>query len=164
MDGCWSTCRLPDGNVSLPHKFVTETESDAGLRSRYCRERDRGPHRQDRGELQDRAQCHHRSWGRGGGWSLYQENHCTERSQDKKSFMVRKLHHWLGVSLYCTFCKIHFYKVFYFSCVVGRWVRMENVCVLGEDVNVKDEIYLNGGKVLPHKSIGSSVTEPQIIM
>ena len=24
---------------------------------------------------------------------------------------------------------------------------MENVCVLGEDVNVKDEIYLNGGKV-----------------
>ena len=51
-----------------------------------------------------------------------------------------------------------------FSCVVGRWVRMENVCVLGEDVIVKDEIYLNGGKVLPHKSIGTSVTEPQIIM
>ena len=50
------------------------------------------------------------------------------------------------------------------SCAVGRWVRMENVCVLGEDVSVKDEIYLNGGKVLPHKSIGSSVTEPQIIM
>ena len=24
---------------------------------------------------------------------------------------------------------------------------MENVCVLGEDVNVKDEIYLNGGRV-----------------
>ena len=53
---------------------------------------------------------------------------------------------------------------FHFSCAVGRWVRMENVCVLGEDVSVKDEIYLNGGKVLPHKSIGSSVTEPQIIM
>lgn len=48
--------------------------------------------------------------------------------------------------------------------MVGRWVRMENVCVLGEDVIVKDEIYLNGGKVLPHKSIGTSVTEPQIIM
>ena len=29
---------------------------------------------------------------------------------------------------------------------------------------VQDEIYLNGGKVLPHKSIGASVTEPQIIM
>ncbi len=49
-------------------------------------------------------------------------------------------------------------------CSVGRWVRMENVCVLGEDVSVKDEVYINGGKVLPHKSIGASVTEPQIIM
>ena len=43
-------------------------------------------------------------------------------------------------------------------------VRMENVSVLGEDVTVQDEIYINGGKVLPHKSIGSSVPEPQIIM
>lgn len=49
-------------------------------------------------------------------------------------------------------------------CKVGRWVRMENVTVLGEDVIVKDEIYINGGKVLPHKSIGASVPEPQIIM
>jgi hypothetical protein len=29
---------------------------------------------------------------------------------------------------------------------------------------VKDEIYINGGQVLPHKSIGASVPEPQIIM
>ena len=66
------------------------------------------------------------------------------------------------------------------SCTVGQWVRMENVCVLGEDVTVKDEVkpssflvllitfrsqvYVNGGKVLPHKSIGTSVAEPQIIM
>jgi len=49
-------------------------------------------------------------------------------------------------------------------CKVGRWVRMENVTVLGEDVIVKDEIYINGGKVLPHKSIANSVPEPQIIM
>jgi len=49
-------------------------------------------------------------------------------------------------------------------CKVGRWVRMENVTVLGEDVIVKDEIYINGGKVLPHKSISNSVPEPQIIM
>ena len=62
---------------------------------------------------------------------------------------------------------------------MGQWVRMENVCVLGEDVTVKDEVrcffgnevflhlfqvYVNGGKVLPHKSIGTSVAEPQIIM
>lgn len=50
------------------------------------------------------------------------------------------------------------------KCVVGRWVRLENVTVLGEDVIVKDEIYINGGKVLPHKAISDSVPEPQIIM
>nr|CAD7260935.1 unnamed protein product [Timema shepardi]CAD7404644.1 unnamed protein product [Timema poppensis]CAD7575821.1 unnamed protein product [Timema californicum] len=48
--------------------------------------------------------------------------------------------------------------------VVGQWVRMENTTVLGEDVIVKDELYINGGQVLPHKSIASSVPEPQIIM
>lgn len=48
--------------------------------------------------------------------------------------------------------------------VVGRWVRMENCTVLGEDVIVKDELYVNGGQVLPHKSIALSVPEPQIIM
>lgn len=47
---------------------------------------------------------------------------------------------------------------------VGQWVRMENVTVLGEDVIVKDELYINGGRILPHKSIGESVPEPQIIM
>lgn len=41
---------------------------------------------------------------------------------------------------------------------------MENVSVLGEDVIVKDELYVNGGMVLPHKSISSSVPEPKIIM
>lgn len=41
---------------------------------------------------------------------------------------------------------------------------MENVTVLGEDVIVNDELYLNGASVLPHKSIGDSVPEPRIIM
>ncbi len=50
------------------------------------------------------------------------------------------------------------------ACHVGQWVRMENVCVLGEDVIVKDELYINGGRILPHKSIGASVNDPQIIM
>ena len=47
---------------------------------------------------------------------------------------------------------------------VGRWVRMENVTVLGEDVQIQDELYINGARILPHKSIGVSVPEPQIIM
>lgn len=50
------------------------------------------------------------------------------------------------------------------SCSVGQWVRMENVTVLGEDVIVNDELYLNGANVLPHKSINESVPEPRIIM
>jgi len=47
---------------------------------------------------------------------------------------------------------------------VGKWVRMEGVCVLGEDVHIKDEIYLNGAKVLPHKSLAASIPEPNIVM
>jgi len=76
---------------------------------------------------------------------------CIKRSTLLKGATVKQ-HSWLDS------CIIGWH------CTVGRWVRMENVCVLGEDVTVKDEIYLNGGKVLPHKSIGASVTEPQIIM
>lgn len=49
-------------------------------------------------------------------------------------------------------------------CTVGRWVRLEGTTVLGEDVIVQDELYINGGQVLPHKNIGASVLEPQIIM
>lgn len=41
---------------------------------------------------------------------------------------------------------------------------MENVSVLGEDVIIQDELYINGGRILPHKNIGTSVPEPQIIM
>ncbi|KAL1514357.1 hypothetical protein ABEB36_003626 [Hypothenemus hampei] len=50
------------------------------------------------------------------------------------------------------------------KCSVGQWVRMEGNTVLGEDVIVKDETYINGGQVLPHKNIGDSVRTPQIIM
>ncbi|XP_062522908.1 mannose-1-phosphate guanyltransferase beta-A-like [Corticium candelabrum] len=47
---------------------------------------------------------------------------------------------------------------------VGQWVRMENVSVLGEDVEIGGELYINGGRILPHKVISASVPEPQIIM
>lgn len=47
---------------------------------------------------------------------------------------------------------------------VGRWARIENVTVLGDDVQVKDEVYVNGGRVLPHKSISANVEKPEIIM
>lgn len=47
---------------------------------------------------------------------------------------------------------------------LGAWGRVEGVTVLGEDVNVKDELLLNGARVLPHKTISASVPEPAIIM
>ena len=47
---------------------------------------------------------------------------------------------------------------------VGRWARLENVTVLGQDVHVDDEVYVNGGKILPHKTISDHIPEPQVIM
>jgi len=47
---------------------------------------------------------------------------------------------------------------------VGRWARIENVSVLGEDVHVEEEVYVNGGRILPHKTISASVPAPAIIM
>jgi len=47
---------------------------------------------------------------------------------------------------------------------VGKWVRMENTSVLGQDVHIVDELYINGGKILPHKTITVSIPEPEIIM
>lgn len=47
---------------------------------------------------------------------------------------------------------------------VGSWCRLENQCVLGEDVTVKTELYLNGATVLPHKEIKESVQTASIIL
>lgn len=50
------------------------------------------------------------------------------------------------------------------DCVIGKWVQMENICVLGEGVEVKDELYMNGARILPNKTISTSVHEPSVIM
>ncbi|KAH0932937.1 hypothetical protein HID58_010054 [Brassica napus] len=47
---------------------------------------------------------------------------------------------------------------------VGQWARIENMTILGEDVHVCDEIYTNGGVVLPHKEIKSNILKPEIVM
>lgn len=41
---------------------------------------------------------------------------------------------------------------------------MEGVTVLGSDVTIKDEIYINGARILDHKTIKDSVPEPSIVM
>jgi len=49
--------------------------------------------------------------------------------------------------------------------VVGKWVRMQNVTVLGQDVSVADELFINGARVLPHKGLTESLPEEgQIVM
>lgn len=47
---------------------------------------------------------------------------------------------------------------------VGKWVRIEGGCVLGDDVTVNDELYVNGATVLPNKGLSSNIPTPQIIM
>lgn len=47
---------------------------------------------------------------------------------------------------------------------IGQWARIENGSVIGEDVHFKDEIYVNGGIILPHKEIKENIASPQIIM
>lgn len=47
---------------------------------------------------------------------------------------------------------------------VGMWARVENMTILGEDVHVCDEVYSNGGVVLPHKEIKASILKPEIVM
>jgi len=49
-------------------------------------------------------------------------------------------------------------------CNIGQWVRMENTTVLGLDVSVQDELFINGGVILPHKAISESVPEPKILI
>ncbi|KAF0698996.1 Aste57867_10418 [Aphanomyces stellatus] len=42
--------------------------------------------------------------------------------------------------------------------------RVEGLTVLGEDVQVKDEKFINGGLVLPHKAILTNIPEPGTIV
>jgi mannose-1-phosphate guanylyltransferase len=47
---------------------------------------------------------------------------------------------------------------------VGRWARVQGVTVTGDDVHLGDEIYVNGAKIMPHKSVSASVPNPKIIL
>jgi len=47
---------------------------------------------------------------------------------------------------------------------IGKWVRIQNVSVLGEDVGVKDELFLNGARILHHKDISESIPDEKIVM
>jgi mannose-1-phosphate guanylyltransferase len=47
---------------------------------------------------------------------------------------------------------------------VGKWNRLENLSILGEEVSLADEINLNGAIVLPNVSVKNSITVPGTIL
>mmetsp|Transcript_45011 Transcript_45011/g.73348 ORF Transcript_45011/g.73348 Transcript_45011/m.73348 type:complete len:359 (+) Transcript_45011:169-1245(+) len=47
---------------------------------------------------------------------------------------------------------------------VGKWAHVQGSSVLGEDVQVADEIYITGAIVLPHKGVGASLLQHQIVL
>eukprot|EP01057_Protomagalhaensia_wolfi_P001528 Protomagalhaensia_wolfi_Nauph_80__1527@NODE_192_length_3230_cov_101_865559_g145_i0_p1_GENE_NODE_192_length_3230_cov_101_865559_g145_i0NODE_192_length_3230_cov_101_865559_g145_i0_p1_ORF_typecomplete_len394_score76_95NTP_transferase/PF00483_23/4_1e50Hexapep/PF00132_24/3_3e09Hexapep/PF00132_24/0_0024Hexapep/PF00132_24/0_29NTP_transf_3/PF12804_7/7_4e10Hexapep_2/PF14602_6/0_00081Hexapep_2/PF14602_6/0_09DUF4954/PF16314_5/3e05Fucokinase/PF07959_12/6_2Fucokinase/PF07959_12/6Fucokinase/PF07959_12/18IspD/ len=47
---------------------------------------------------------------------------------------------------------------------LGKWVRIEGLTVLGQDVTVKAECFINAAFILPYKAIGKSVMEAGSIL
>ncbi|CAA6655038.1 unnamed protein product [Spirodela intermedia] len=47
---------------------------------------------------------------------------------------------------------------------VGQWARVENMTILGEDVHLGDEVYSNGGVVLPTRRSNPASSKPEIVM
>jgi mannose-1-phosphate guanylyltransferase len=47
---------------------------------------------------------------------------------------------------------------------IGAWSRIEPTTVIGEEVNVKDEIYINGASICPHKDVDSHITQNGTIL
>jgi mannose-1-phosphate guanylyltransferase len=47
---------------------------------------------------------------------------------------------------------------------VGAWARLDGVTVLGQDVHVAAETYVNGARVLPHKSVQENIPDGRIVL
>jgi mannose-1-phosphate guanylyltransferase len=47
---------------------------------------------------------------------------------------------------------------------VGKWVKMDNNSVTGENVTISDELFINGAIVLPHKSIKDKILQEGTIL
>ncbi len=47
---------------------------------------------------------------------------------------------------------------------IGKWVRINGLTVTAKDVQFKDELYINGALVTPHKGVAANVTQPGTII
>ena len=50
------------------------------------------------------------------------------------------------------------------NCNICPWVHLNRLCILGEDVTVKDRCILNGALVCPHKTIDQCYFQPEKII
>ncbi len=50
------------------------------------------------------------------------------------------------------------------SSILGRWVKIEDGCILGDHVIVNDDVTLASVKVCPSKEVESSIVNPSTIM
>jgi mannose-1-phosphate guanylyltransferase len=62
-----------------------------------------------------------------------------------------------GVRIGSNSCIAH--SIFGWKTKVGKWVRTQSVTVTGEGVVIKDELFVNGAKILPHKEVDTSIPE-----
>lgn len=47
---------------------------------------------------------------------------------------------------------------------VGAWSRIEPTTVIGEEVNIKDEVYINGAFICPHKEVDTHIAQNGTIL
>ena len=48
---------------------------------------------------------------------------------------------------------------------IGKWSRLQDLCILGEDVEVRSELFLRGTTVCPHKTVkDSEYTQGKVIL
>ena len=47
---------------------------------------------------------------------------------------------------------------------IGKWTRLEGLSILGEEVVISDELYLNSVCVLPNVAVKNSITNPGTIL
>lgn len=50
------------------------------------------------------------------------------------------------------------------SSILGRWVKIEDGCILGDHVIINDDVTLASVKVCPSKEVESSIVQPSTIM
>ena len=63
----------------------------------------------------------------------------------------------VGTNAYINNCIISW------SCTIGNWSRIEGLTVIGEDVEIKDEVRVTECKILPHVTVSKDISN-QILM